>query len=314
MSKNKNPSPRKWKAKIFLIPSIVFGVLILASASVFGIVSACNPPSFELKIDPVNYEPDLDAAYAKYEASKGSDLTEILTVDEMINVAYLKFGKEEQTWSRSVGSALALQLVEQRIWTTTVADNGRYFEESISTSSFVTIYDRMFEEGDTVTTYWGSDEDYLSHPKVEMNRDVYKEKMGRYVSEGLVYVVSDKTLVKGAETASGKRATGVYKDGEKLVLEAELDPKHGTMRYQKQMKSISDLAYFPSFQYCHITVTTDSDLNLISLQTHESYIATMKSGLGSSVVGGLVTSYYHEAAPFGFPEVDSILPEYPPSF
>ena len=313
MARTDNASSRKWNAKTFLVPSIVFGVLLTASTSVFSIVSACNPPSFELKIDVTDYEPDLEAAYAKYEANKGSDLTQELTVDEMINVAFLKFQQEDQTWSRSVGKALAMGFVEQKIWTTTVADNGRYFEESLSSSPFFTMCDRMFEEGDTVTTYYGADTDYLNHPKVEMNRDDYRETMGHYVSELLFFTVSEKTLIHSPDPASKQRQTGAYKDGDRIVIEAELDPKHGTMRHQKQMKTISDLAYYPPFDYCHLTVTVDKDLNLIKMQSFESYIATMKSGISSPVAGDLTTAYYHEAAPFGFPEPDSILPDYPDS-
>lgn len=313
MSKKSTGSNVKWAAAAFAWPAVILSTLLLGGGAGFVVATNLKPPSYQFIANTDAYEPDLDAAYAKYESAKGKDLSAQMSVDEMINVAYIKFGQEKQNYSRGVGIAKAMGLVDQYIWSTTVADNGRYFEESISLSSFVQIYDRMFEEGETITTYWGSDDRFASHPKEEMNRDDYKSLMGRYVSEALIYVVSDKTLLTDADTKSGKPATGVYKDGDHYVLEAELSPKLGTIRYKKQMKTISDLANQPDFEFCHITVTTDSDLNLIRMDTHESYKAVTKMGLGSGVVGGLSTAYYHELPPFGFPEPDTVLPEYPKS-
>ncbi len=313
MSTKENGTTKKWTAKAFKLPTILLSAILIGGGTGFVVGTKFKPPSYQFIANTDAYEPDLDAAYAKYEAAKGSDLSTKLSVDEMINVAYMKFGMESQNYTRGVGVAKAMGLVDQYIWSTTVADNGKFFEESISLSSFVKIYDRMFEEGETVTTYWGDNDDFASHPKVEMPRDDYKESMGRYVSEALIYVVSEKTLLTEEKTASGKPATGIYKDGDNFVLEAELDPKLGTIRYKKQMKTISDLASFPDFDFCHIKVTVDSDLNLIRMDTHESYTAVTKMGLGSGVVGGLSTAYYHEAPSFGFPEPGTVLPAYPES-
>ena len=313
MSKKEKSANLRWTGSAFAWPAIILVTLLIGGSAGFVVGTTLKEPTYQFIANTDAYEPDLQAAYAKYEAAKGGDLSKTMSVDEMINVAYMKFGKEEQTYSRGVGVAKAMGLVDQYIWSTTVADNGRYFEESISLSSFVQIYDRMFEEGETVTTYWGGDDNFASHPKEELNRDDYKEKMGRYVSEALIYVVSGKTLVNDASTKSGKPASGIYKDGENYVLEAELSPKLGTIRYKKQMKTISDLASQPDFEFCHITVTTDADLNLIRMDTHESYKAVTKMGLGSGVTGGLSTAYYHESPPFGFPEPGTVLPEYPKS-
>ncbi len=313
MSKKATGKEKKWTLAAFRWPAVVLSAIVIGGGMGFTVATTLKPPSYQFIANTDAYEPNLDAAYAKYEAAKGGDLSATMSVDEMINVAYMKFGMEERNYTRGVGIAKAMGLVDQYIWSTTVADNGKYFEESISLSSFVKIYDRMFEEGETITTYWGDNNDFASHPKVEMSRDAYKELMGRYVSEALIYVVSDKTVLTEAETESGKPMSGVYKDGDNYVLEAELSPKLGTIRYKKQMKTISDLASQPEFSFCHITVTTDSDLNLIRMDTHESYTAVTKMGVGSGVVGGLSTAYYHEAAPFGFPEPGTVLPEYPES-
>lgn len=304
---------KQWNPKAFKWPSLILLALLVGGGTGFTVASTFKPPSYQFIANTDAYEPDLDTAYAKYQTAKGGALDAKMTVDEMINVAFLKFGEEESNWSRSVGIAKAMGLVDQYIWSTTASDHGRYFEESISLSSFVKIYDRMFEEGNTVTTYWGGEPDYANHPKKEIDRDEYKEMMGRYVSEALIFVVSEKTLVNDEKTASGQPKTGIYKDGDNFVLEAELNPKLGTMRYKKQMKTISDLASQPNFDYCHIKVTTDSDLNLIRMDTFESYTAVTKMGLGSGVVGGLSTAYYHEPAPFVFPEPGTVLPDYPKS-
>ena len=313
MSTKTQRKNKKWIGSAFVWPAIVLGTLVVGGGTGLAVATTLKPPSYQFLANADAYEPNLTEAYAKYQAAKGGDLEKAMTVDEMINVAFVKFGMEEETYSRGVGVAKAMGLVDQYIWTTTVADHGRFFEESISLSSFVQIYDRMFETGDTITTYWGKNNDFASHPKVEMPRDEYKELMGRYVSEALVFVVSPKTLILEEGAGSGQAKTGVYRSGENYVLEAELSPKLGTIRYKKQMKTISDLASQPEFNYCHITVTTDSDLNLIRMDTYESYTAVTKMGIGSGVAGGLSTVYYHETPPFGFPEPGTVLPEYPQS-
>lgn len=300
-------------SKFFFWPSIVMIALTGGATIGVGLAKFLKKDSYEFIVSDNNFEADVNAALAKYESVQGKgEYKDTLTVDEMVNISYALFEKEEQTWTRGVGASVAMGLVEQKIFSTTVHDHEKFFEESVSTSNIVTIYDRMFQEGDQTVTYWGSNADYASHPAVSYPNDEYKKMMGRYVSTALVYIVSPKTVLYD-ESLSGKPTTGVREDGDDYIVEVELSPKYGVINYQAQMKTISDLANRPPFDYCHLTVTMGKDLTLKRMVTYEKYVATTKMGIGSSAEGSLTTVYYHEAPAFGFPEPGSVLPAYPAS-
>lgn len=299
--------------KIFFWPSVV--MLALSSGATIGIGMAkfLKKDSYEFVVADNTFEADVDAALAKYESVKGQgNFKDTLTIDEMVNVAYALFEQEEQTYTRGVGASVAMGLVEQKIFSTTVHDHERFFEESVSTSNIVTIYDRMFQTGEETTTYWGSNADYASHPVMTYSNDDYKKMMGRYVSTALIYIVSPKTILYD-ESLSGHPNTGVSEEGDDYIVEVELSPKYGVLNYQSQMKTISDLANRPPFDYCHLQITMGKDLSLKKMVSYEKYVATTKMGIGSSAEGSLATAYYHHAPEFGFPEPGSVLPPYPAS-
>lgn len=299
--------------KIFFWPSVV--MLALSSGATIGIGMAkfLKKDSYEFVVADNTFEADVDAALAKYESVKGQgNFKDTLTIDEMVNVAYALFEQEEQTYTRGVGASIAMGLVEQKIFSTTVHDHERFFEESVSTSNIVTIYDRMFQTGEETTTYWGSNADYASHSVMTYSNDDYKKMMGRYVSTALIYIVSPKTILYD-ESLSGHPNTGVSEEEDDYIVEVELSPKYGVLNYQSQMKTISDLANRPPFDYCHLQITMGKDLSLKKMVSYEKYVATTKMGIGSSAEGSLATAYYHHAPEFGFPEPGSVLPPYPAS-
>lgn len=300
-------------SKLFFWPTLVMVALSGGSTIGIGLSKFLKKDSYEFIVSDNTYEADVDAAMEKYESAKGKgEFKDNLTVDELINVSYRLFEMEPHTWTRGVGASIAMGLVEQKIYSTTVHDEDHFFEESVSTSNIVQLYDRMFQYGDSTDTYWGGNSDYASHPKVTYSNEEYKVMMGRYVSTALVYIVSPKTVLY-EENLSGAPATGVYEVDGNYVVEVELSPKYGVLNYQAQMKTISDLASRPPFDYVHLQVTMDKDLNIKRMVTKEKYTATTKMGIGSSAEGSLTTVYYHEAPEFGFPEPGSKLPDYPRS-
>ena len=301
-------------AASFFWPTLCMSALLLGGGVGFQVTQMLKPTTVVYNVSGNGLLPDVDAAMAKYESAKasGKKFSKALSVDEMINVSYRLFENESQTWTQGVGSSFAAGLVNQGIFSTTVHDGDRFFEESISASSFVKLYDRMFQSGDKTITYWGDDTHYESHPEKEYDNETYKEIMGRYVSSALIFVVSPRSLLTN-ENLSGERSTGIYEEEDGYVIEAELSPIYGTFNYKKQMQTSSNLKYQPTFDYCHWTVWTDANLNLRKMKTAERYVAVTSAGVGSSAIGSLTTIYHHEAAPFGFPEVGSKLPDYPES-
>ena len=134
------------------------------------------------------------------------------------------------------------------------------------------------------------------HNRVEFLTDKvfeYADLMGRTVSDPLIYIVSPKTILNG-DTLSGDPSSGIYANSHGYTIEIEMKSEDGMMpgiaNYQKQMKTISGLKSYPVFEYCHLTIETDADLNLISMTTHERYQADM--GFIKSKCTGTLTTHY----------------------
>ncbi len=304
-------------AKAFYWPTITAMAMLAGGITGFSIASSFKQTERDWQTAGNDYEGDRTAALAKYEQVKGKGSLETsLSPDEMILASYAKFGEEEHTWTQGVGISKAAGLVDQMIQSTTVRDGERFFEESNSDSSMVHIYDRMYQFGGNTTTYWGEKPDYANHKPVSYSNEEYTTLMGRTVSDPLIYNVSAASLVNDENPASKCPKTGIYPEGGGYRIEAELSPVYGTIRYKCQMATISDLASKPVFDYCHITVTVDGELNLIKMVTHESYYAAVKAGgmsVGSTAIGTLTTVYHHQAPDFGFPDVGGAVAPYPSS-
>ena len=261
----------------------------------------------------------LSDANKAYEASVGAkqSLTLNMTPDQMVNLAYDKLSKREYVKATGVGASKAMGLVDQRILSTAIKSGEKYFEESISFSSFVNIHDRMYQEGETTSTYWGNDEDYPTHPEKSMTNEEYATLMGRKVSESLVYIVLPSTITFD-EDYSGDGVSKAYDDSGGYRIEIELafigDKTNrampGVSRYQKQMKTISNLNSYPAFNFCHLTFHTDAELNLTKFVTHESYDATM--GPISAPCDGVLTTVYETSGPYEIPKLSDKI-EYPES-
>lgn len=290
--------------------------IVLASAAVLGVVGGfvlakvLKPDTTQYVVDEDAYAIDIKTTMKKYQAAKSKGDYSSLSAPEMINIGFELFGQEESNYSMGVGFTQAA-MVKQVITARTAKEGNRYFEESNS-SGLVNLYDRMFQEGDNTTLYWGDNPDYASHTPETITNEQYKEKMGRYVSVGLSYIVSEKTLLQGS-SPSGDPPTGIYEENGGYRVEVELDPKTSTARYQKQMQSISSLKNRPTFDWVHLTVTLDKDLNLVRMKSHERYFATTSAGVGSSCTGELTNVYFHTPMPGGYPNPGSVLEAFPES-
>ena len=294
------------------LKQILIGALTAAAgvAAGLGVALMLKPDVTTYLVDTI--EIDYDGIRNRYEAVKKKGDLSLLSATDAAQMTFLLFGEEEQNYSLGVGSSVA-SIVTQKITARSVKDKTRFFEESNS-EGIVNLFDRMYREGDSVKTYWGDDPSYQkqANSPETMTADAYREIMGRTPSESLIYVVAPESLSE--KNLSGDPETGVSKTEDGLKIELELDPAKGVANYVKQMKTISNLARYPTFDYCHLTIYTDSNLNLIRFETHEKYFATTSSGVGSSAEGRLHTVYYHNSLPsYGFPEPGDTLPAFPAS-
>ena len=145
---------------------------------------------------------------------------------------------------------------------------------------------------------------------MKVDNKTYKEEMGRNVSDGLVYIVSD--LTESKENLSGEGLTKVQKNQDgTYTIDMEVDPLTSTLRYVRQMKTISNLKAPPNFSYVHLRWNFTSDLTLKWFQSKEKYQATLSSGIGSACAGTMTTVYFPSLPEGGIPEPSGALPEYP---
>lgn len=230
-----------------------------------------------------------------------------------IEAAYLLFQNHAHTFAQGIGTGTANVLgiaITQDIRSTQIRDENEYFEESLSQSNFVNIADRMYQKNDVIRyvgkTVSGSVDKVDSLDEgTRYSFDDYRALMGRLLSDPSSYIVSSKTVYLSDLTPSGT-PTSFKKtsDGYQVELELKCYNKDtagnvvnwAITNYVKQMKSISDLASYPKFSYCHLSFSLDSSLNLLSSVAHEYYSATTSSGASSNVEGLLRTVYESDGA------------------
>ncbi len=220
---------------------------------------------------------------------------------EMVNIALEKYKRCEYSYSVSIGTADTV--VQQTIRNFQIRNGNTYFEESISKSSFVSLADRITEEGagGDVNFYHGkatSSETgvYPSEPR-KMTAQEYSDFMGRTLDQMFIYIISDKTL-------SGSGATITIADNGDYMISVELNPKTATYYYKIQMINISGLDALPVFSSVKLTYTMTKDYDLKHLSVDESYEASM--GLLAKIHNKLETNYYPNIK-FDIPDLNTPL-------
>lgn len=289
---------------------ISIGVLVAAGGvgAGIGLVQFLKPTVTTYLVDTVTI--DYDLARSEYAKAKGNGDFSSMREDLAVQMGFLRLAEEEQHYSFTIGSTVA-SIVTQSISNRNVSDGSRHFEESNS-EGLVNLHNRMFYTGTTVDTYFGESSDYGSHPKKSYSPDEYREWMGRLPSDPLVYVIAPETLAKENKSGDPDTSISIFEDGYKIEL--ELDPRTAVSAYQKQMQAISDLKYKPTFEFCHLTVYTDANLDLRKMVIHEKYMATTSAGVGSMAEADLTIAYFHNTLPeYGFPNPGDKLPDLPKS-
>ncbi|MCH3908865.1 MAG: hypothetical protein LKF75_01690 [Bacilli bacterium] len=246
-----------------------------------------------------NLADDNAALIKKYEnsvAAGTNDFTEVFKSYEAANVGFTLFCNEEHSMAQGKGVGDA-GITAQAIRSTIIRDSDSYFEESLSYSSFVNIADRMYQSGESVQQYVGNckngDVETGTYPSdgTTYTLSEYSARMGRTVSDRFIYVVSSKTTMTGEEDGTSGTATSFVKNDSGYQIELELNPVSSVVNYVKQMQTLSNLASKPSFSYVHLSITLNSDLQLVSMTSTENYYAKTSLGIGSKVTGTLTTEF-----------------------
>ena len=254
--------------------------------------------------NPDNCKPDAEALFKAVEkAGSPKAATEKLQPYEIANYSFEKYKQNEKSVSFCTG--LADTAVKQYIRSVQIRNGSNYFEEQISKSSMVGVAKRMFQEGDYADTKvfneTGSgdvivDDDnayasFKDEPNV-LSYNAYKEAWGRNLPDMAVYLIASSTI----------DSQELVKDGDGYKVTLKLQPVKGAYNYRYQMKTISDLAAYPTFSLLDLTYYLDSNLNLIKMHEHSKFTATMV-GISAGVENNL-DYYYFAGKEMKFPELN----------
>ena len=218
--------------------------------------------------------------------------TEKLQPFEIVNYAFEKYKQCEN--SVSFCSGLADTAVKQYIWSAQIKRGSTYFEEQISKSSMVGVAKRMLQDGELENTkVWNetgsgdviADEkdayaSYKSTPD-SYTFNEYKEAWGRNLPDMAIYLIATSTVEKQE----------LVKDGDGYKVTLSLQPTKGAYNYRYQMKTISDLAAYPTFSLLDLTYWLDGELNMVKMNEHSKFTATMV-GISAGVENNLNYHYF----------------------
>lgn len=295
--------------------TIIVTSIVAASAIGLGIGGGFLVRSFikpsqdqDYSVDTAGLANDITVIRAKYDAAiaSGTPLEEALGPAEMVNLAYDNFTSLSSNKMVGYGATVSSGIT-QVIESIAIKEGDKAFEESNSTG-VVNLYDRMYEEGDTITTYWGDNPDYASHVPIDYTLDEYADMMGRKVSEPTTYLISNKTIFKSeVNNLSGDGISKITKTSSGYTVDIELNPVTGVVNYVKQMLKISELAKYPVFYWCHLTYQIDEDLNLVEMLVHEKYNVTKASIPLPVDCVGKITNKFFTSGTYQIPDVGANL-------
>lgn len=277
--KRKGPSK-----KTVVISSIVAAVAIGTGVGVtYAMFSHLLIPNTVIEGDYNALEDDQDALMERYEASNG-DYSSFKPY-ELLNVAINNFDASENHYSTVTGSVKA-SIATQTINGTYIRNGNTYFNESLSTSSFVETGRRFYQEGGTVEVYTGSEvtassASWSENDKVTQTLEENEDTWGKTLDRSSIYIVSSKTVLNSESSVNEE---GNYE------VTVNLDPELSTLRYLIQMVEMSGLSEKPKFHSVELNFTLSPDLKPLSSVINENYDVTV--GLKVNSDATLYTDYH----------------------
>ena len=279
---------------------VVSYLILIGSAAAMGVAAGFLGKKFfgEPEVDYGDIgealQVDAKAIVERVEAYNGpKDKTEEFSTSEILNYSLEKFRSCENCCSFTYG--VADTIVKQDIRGCSIKNGDKYFEESVSKSSMVSLANRMFQEGKStnVSLYSankGTIEISDTSPQAEYSEsnltaytaDEYKSTYGKTLDEMFIYIISEETVLN----PSTQKVDGGY------IIDIDLHTDWGTANYKKQMVSVSDLDAKPKFDSVHLTFTLDNDLMLKKMSVDEKY--TARKIVDASINGKLDIYYFPE--------------------
>lgn len=283
-----------WKIIIYISSACV----IVAAGAVTGFVvkrKTAEPIIDYVDFDISNFKPDYDGIMKRYNEYNGTSYESKFSPAEMVAIAQYKFDNAENNYYITHGTGVTA--LTQEIRNFHIKNGSKYFEESISKSNgslmgiSVALASRYYQEGELLKEYDAEKKDItLEYAKYDENvsssytLDEYRAKMGRSLEVGTNYVVSDSLVLE----------SNVKKDSENYEVFLKVNPEIAVFNYVKQMKSISGLDSYPVFEFCELTYKLSKTMDLIELNIHEKYNASM-SNVATTMDQKMRTTYFPNA-------------------
>lgn len=240
------------------------------------------------EIDPNSLVDDQEEIMNRYYAAKNSgvDYSTVLRPSELVNVGYNLFSQQESSKTITKGLAYAA-IVEQSIRAASIRNHNEYLEESISLSKMVTVASRTYMHEDTNIEYFKGESTSKETAKwnttpTNYSSKEYSDLFGKTPKTPLIYIVSSKTVL------SSKSVVNITESGYEIYL--SLNATKSVVNYVKQMKSLSNLDDFPSFEKVETKFYLSKDLMIQKMEVSEKYYAKTK-GLGTDIDANLTIVY-----------------------
>ncbi len=257
-------------------------------------------------VDTTGLSVDYDTYYKNYQKEINSGNVVVwedkYTPAQMANLALSLYSHQDKVICQGYGTGRA-SVVDQEIRSTAIKVGDKFFKESNSLSSIVNIAWRFYEEGDELDTYSGKCKNsnvevgvYDGDEVTVQTKDEYAKQWGRPISTPIAHVITDTTVLKDDQLTSkcyGKTSVAKNEDGTGYVIDLEMNPTTAVIKYIYEMKSLSSLPKFPSFEYCHLVFETDLNLRLNKSLAIEKYFANTGS-IGAWVTCTMTSRYQYD--------------------
>lgn len=285
--------------------SIAGVALVIGASAGFIYKRAFTEPTENIiGFNPDKVKPNIEALFDSVEkAGSAKAATEKLQPYEIAVYAFEKYKQNEYCVSFCTG--LADTAVKQYIRSAQIKRGDNYFEEQISKSSMVGVAKRLFQEGehaetkiynetssgDVVVDENNAYAKYKSDPDV-LSYDDFKTNWGKNLPDMSTYLIGSSTVEKQE----------LVKDGSGYKIMLSLQPTKGAYNYRSQMKTISDLAAYPTFSLLDLTYWVDENLTLVKMNEHSKFTATMV-GISAGVEND-INYHYFPGKEMKFPTLD----------
>lgn len=253
--------------KSFIIGTVVATVAIGCGVGVGLYLGQefITPQTDYSSLNAEELEDDNKSLFNSYLKTNNNDYIKSFEPYQLANIGLYKMSQCDFIRSTDIGEVNASGIV-QTIYGTSIKENGKYFNESISDSSLVHVARRFYQTNDSVDVYSGSvtsfnTASWSKDAKETLTANEFESLWGKTLERRSIYVVSSKTVLESS----------VEEQDSTYIVNVKLDPTLSVIRYVKQMKMMSDLSRYPEFSKVEITFTLDKDLTLLTSTVNEDY-------------------------------------------